>query len=169
MAYVTLTGNIGKTPELKHSSQGNPWTRFQLAWSERVKDASGQWSQGPTVWVQVKAFGLLAEHICQSLDKGARVVVSGEFQPESWSSDRGEETVMTLTADRVGASLDFQLVQVSKVQNNRGGGAGYGGNQGGYQGGNQGGSQGNWGNPSPTGGFGAGNGGGKGTSDEPPF
>lgn len=171
MAHITLTGNLGSTPELKQSKNGTAYAKFSLAWNEYIKDSSGQGGQGPTVWIQVTAFGRIAQNVCESLAKGMRVDVSGDLKPESWASDRGEETVLTLSANKVSPALDFQVVQVAKAQNNnsQGGysqGGQYGGNQRGGQQGSQGG--GNWGGSS-TGGFGAGSGGAGVNNDEPPF
>lgn len=170
MAHITLTGNLGSTPELKQSKNGNPYAKFSLAWNEYIKDSSGQGGQGPTVWVQVTAFGRIAQNVCESLAKGMRVDVSGDLKPESWASDRGEETVLTLSANKVSPALDFQVVQVAKAQNNSQGGyssgSQYGNNQRGGQQGNQGG---HWNGGSSTGGFGADGGGAGAPNDEPPF
>lgn len=121
MAHITITGNLGKTPELKHSSSGKAWATFSLAWSERIRDAQGNWDQGPTVWVQVAVFGKLAEAACANLSKGMQVQVTGRIQPESWSSNQGEETVLKLSADNVSPTLFFQDVQVTKRESSGGG------------------------------------------------
>lgn len=120
MAQATITGNLGKQPELRHTQQGKPWTTLSIAWSERQKDRTGNWVDGPTVWVSVRVFGRQAENICDSLTKGQQVVCTGRLAPELWSSDRGEETVMTMNADVVAPSMVFQTAQVARaVQNNQ--------------------------------------------------
>lgn len=128
MAYTTITGNIGKDIELKHSQNGKPFTRFSVAWSERYKDKTGEYVDGPTVWVSVSAFGKTAENAAQSLHKGVRAIITGQLRPETWNSNNGEETVFTMTADSVGPDLTFQTAQVQK-SNGNGGGGNFGGGQ----------------------------------------
>lgn len=127
MAYVTLEGNAGKQPELKTSQNGKSYCRFSIAWSERQKTGD-QWIDGPTVWVSVTCFGRVAENAASTIGKGTRVVVAGNLKPELWSSNHGEETVFTMTADHVGPALTFATAQVSA--NPRGGNSGGWQNQG---------------------------------------
>lgn len=114
MAKVTLEGTLGKDPEVKFSQNGSPRVTFSLAWSERQKDfATGEWMDGPTVWVQCTAFQD-AEAIGAVLKKGNRVIVCGDLKPEEWSSSQGTDTVMTMVADRIGPSFRFQDLTVAK-------------------------------------------------------
>lgn len=139
MAYTTITGNIGKEPELKYAQSGKAWLPLSVAWSERVKDNQGNWENGPTVWVSVRLFGKQAEHAAQSLHKGLMVTCTGQLKPETWHSDQGEQTVFTMTADSVAPALFNQVAHVEKANNN-----GKSGPQSGpFAGGNQGS---NWGN-----------------------
>lgn len=160
MTYVTLEGNAGKQPELKTSKTGKSYCRFSIAWSERQKTGD-QWIDGPTVWVSVTCFGRVAENAAATITKGTRVIVSGNLKPELWSSNHGEETVFTLTADKIGPALTFATAQVSV--NSRGGHSGGWQNQGQQQ------QQSAWGNqPSHqgnTGGFSA----TQTDDEEPPF
>lgn len=121
MAYVTIVGNVGNVKELKHSQQGKPFIKFSVAWSERVRDTTGAYVDGPNTWVQCTAFGKLAESIADNLQKGNRVVVSGQMKAEEWSRDTGPETVVTLAADAVGVDLTFQDVQINRRNGNGGG------------------------------------------------
>ncbi|MGP6175396.1 single-stranded DNA-binding protein [Corynebacterium sp. A21] len=114
MAYTTITGNIGKAPELKQTNDGKARTFFSVAWSERYKDKTGEYIDGPTVWVSVTAFGKKAENIVNSLGKGQQVNVTGNLIPKIWAKDTGEEISFDMIADEVGPSLNFQVAQVSK-------------------------------------------------------
>lgn len=148
MAHIAITGTLGKDPELKHGQNGGKaYANFSLAWSERSKDRTGNFVDGPTQWVQCTAFGRVAENLAASLRKGDRVNVTGRIKPESWSSQQGEQTVLAVQVDTVGPDLTFASVQVQK--NPKGAGAGMGGG---------------WNNQQPQqqGGFGA-------EGDEPPF
>lgn len=118
MANATIVGTLGKDPKLSTTKNGKSMARFSIAWSERNRDANGEFHDGPTVWVSVTVFGRQAENAGQSLAKGMRVIVSGNLKAELWSSDRGEETVFTMMADHVGPDLTFATAQV--VKNERG-------------------------------------------------
>lgn len=125
MAQTTIVGALGKDPEMKTSRDGQTsWAQMSLAWSERSKDKTGQWVDGPTVWVQVKVFRRQGQNIEQSLHKGDRVVAVGDLRPEEWSSQQGPETVMSMVADVVAPELTFASVDV--VKNPKGSGAGTG-------------------------------------------
>lgn len=158
MANTTITGNLGKAPELKHTQQGKPMTRLSVAWSERQRDRNGEYFDGPTVWVSATVFGRQAEHACGTFSKGDRVIITGDLKPEVWNSDQGEQTVFAMMVQQVGVSMIGQEAQVNRVsaQNN---GGGYASN------GASGGTQGDPWNSQPrseTGGFGGG-------GSEPPF
>ena len=135
MAQISITGTLGKDPEGKTSNAGKPFARFSLAWSESSKDQNGQWTDGPTQWVQVTCFGRVAQNLVASLHKGDRVNVTGRIKPESWPSQQGEQTVLALTADTVSPDLTFASVQVQKNPKGQQGGGqqqgGFGGRQGG--------------------------------------
>lgn len=155
MAYTTIQGNLGKTPKLKETGQGKPMTRLRVAWSERQRDRNGEYFDGPTVWVSVTVFGKQAEHACNTFSTGMRVMATGDLKPELWNSDQGEQTVFTMMANHVGASLIGQDVAISKASSQSGG------QQSSQQGGQQ---YDPWGSQprSETGGFGSG-------GQEPPF
>lgn len=117
MATITVTGNLGSDPKINTAQSGTSYSRFSLAWAESQKDKSGQWQQGPTVWIHVTCFGLLAESVARNLRKGHRVTVSGTITPETWVAPQGQEsTQLTIRANSVAADLTFQDMQISKHQ-----------------------------------------------------
>lgn len=145
MAHTVLTGNLGKDPELKSTRDGKPMLTLSVAWSERTRDANGQWQPGPTVWVSARVFGRQAEHAAQSLHKGSMVTISGQLKPETWSSDQGEQTVMTMMVDAIAPALFTQVANVRKADQQQA-------QQAQPQSSNWQNQQGNtWGNPAPTG------------------
>lgn len=159
MAHATIIGTLGKDPEVKQSKDGRTtFAKFSLAWSERQKDATGNFADGPTVWVQVTAFGRQATNIANSFGKGTRVIVTGRLQPEMWNGNQGEQVVMTMVADTVAPELTFATVQVAKNEKNQQqGGFNHQSQQGGFSQ-----QQGDPWKSQPQGGFG-------GQDDEPPF
>ena len=114
MAQAIIEGNLGADPQLRTTQDGKPWATFSIAWSERVKDKAGSWVDGPTVWVNVRCYGAVAESVCETARKGQRLIVAGDMHMETWASDRGEQDTMVMSARHVGASFAFQRVDVSR-------------------------------------------------------
>src|SRR6266545_4863586 len=89
--HVTLTGNLTDDPE--------------LAVTPRVKDGD-TWRDGETSFFRVNAWRDLAEHLTESLAKGARVIVVGQLKARSWETPDGEKrSAVEVTAEEVGPSL----------------------------------------------------------------
>lgn len=117
MAQATIIGNLGKDPQFQTSQDGRTdYTRLNVAWSESSKDRTGQWVNGPVVWVFATVFGNQAQNVARSLKKGDRVVLSGDLKAEEWQSDQGPQTTFTMRVNQVGASFIAQQVSVQKQQ-----------------------------------------------------
>lgn len=115
MDHMILTATLGKDPELKQSRDGNTtFAKFSAAWTPRYKDASGDYVNSPTTWLQVTVFGRLAQNVVQSLHKGDRVLMSGVMRAEEWASDQGPSQVVTFRADNVAPDLTFATAVVTK-------------------------------------------------------
>ena len=76
-----LIGNLGKEPEMRYTSTGQPVTTLSVATNRRYNDANGQ-SQNETTWFRVSVWGKQAESCNQYLHKGSRVVVEGRLTPD---------------------------------------------------------------------------------------
>lgn len=85
---VQLIGHLGKDPETRFSSNGDPICNFSVATSESWKDKSGE-RQEKTEWHRIVAFGKLAEICGEYLKKGAQVYVEGKLQTRKWT-DKNE-------------------------------------------------------------------------------
>lgn len=58
---VTLVGNLGQDPEVKHLSNGNAVANFTIATSENWKDKQTGESKERTEWHRIVIYGKLAE------------------------------------------------------------------------------------------------------------
>jgi single stranded DNA-binding protein len=68
---------LTKDPELRFGANGTVYANFTLA-EERPKEA-GNWSgERITEYYDVVCFRDLAEHVAESLSKGARAIVQGK-------------------------------------------------------------------------------------------
>jgi single-strand DNA-binding protein len=75
---VTLIGNTGQDPEIKHLENGTMVARVSVATNENYKDKSGEW-QTQTEWHNVVLWRELAERAEKSLKKGMMVYVEGKI------------------------------------------------------------------------------------------
>ena len=116
-----------------------------------------------------------AENVAESLQKGQRVIVTGNLRIRNFERQDGSRgTSVEIQVDEVGPSLRWATAKSSKASRSGGGGGGFGGGNQGGQGG-QGGGGNAAANPwstqpqQPSGGQSDAWGGGGAASDEPPF
>src|ERR1035438_2860198 len=83
---VTLMGNLTRDPELRQTPNGQNVCSFSLALNRSYKDQSGEWQEA-TDYVDIVAWGPLAERVSQYLTKGRRCLVQGRLQSRSWEQD----------------------------------------------------------------------------------
>ncbi len=80
---VIVMGNLTRSPEVKQTPSGNSVVSFSLALNRSYKDAQDQWQEA-TDYVDVVAWGKLADQVAERLDTGSRALVSGRLQSRSW-------------------------------------------------------------------------------------
>ena len=86
---VQLIGRLGKDPESKFTPTGKKVANFSLAVSQRWK--TGGESKEYTEWVNIEAWGRLAEVCDEYLKKGSLVYLEGRLKTEKYE-DKGGET-----------------------------------------------------------------------------
>lgn len=77
---VTIMGNLTDAPEINVYGE-TTIAKFSLALN-RSKKVDGEWIE-ETDFIQVTAFGKLAEHIGKQ-SKGNRIIVIGSLRQETW-------------------------------------------------------------------------------------
>lgn len=166
-APITLTGRLGKAPELRFSQSGKAVASFSVVTDKRQKNQQTQeWESVGTTWWRCTAFGEMAENLCDSLEQGAAVLVVGRVEEESWEDKQTgqKRTAMKVLVDDIGPSLRYATAKVAKAnRNGNGGGQQQGGQNRGQQ--NQGSNYGGWDNSRPPS---AAPVGGWGSNDSPP-
>jgi single-strand DNA-binding protein len=129
---VTLIGNLVDDPELRFTPSGVAMAKIRMAVNRRWQK-DGEWQEDTsfftgTVWREQ------AESAAESLQKGARVIVTGRLEQRSWETDQGEKrSVVEVQIDEIGPSLRWATASVNKTQRSGGewsGGQGGGGGQG---------------------------------------
>lgn len=103
--HVTIVGWVGTDVSLHQVSGGHQVASFRLATTpRRLRD--GEWRDGPTMWIQVKAWRRLAGHVASSVHNGDPVIVQGRLLADVWEKEDG--TVVSqveLVASSVGHDL----------------------------------------------------------------
>jgi single-strand DNA-binding protein len=119
---ITITGNLVDEPELRFTPSGQPVARFRVASVPRYLDkATNEWKDGDGLFLTVTVWRQQAENACESLAKGARVVVTGRLRQRTYElkDGSGKRTVLEVEADDVAASLKFASAKLTKVSRSR--------------------------------------------------
>ena len=128
---VILVGNLGRDPEVRSTTSGQPVATFSLATNRRWNDRQGN-RQEETEWHQIVCWGRQAEVAGEYLRKGKQIYVEGRIQTRSWDDRQtGEKKYRTEIVCE-----NFQMLG----QRGDSGGGGYGSRGGWDQGGSGGGS-----------------------------
>lgn len=89
MNRVQLMGNLGKDPEIKVTNGGKTVVRLSVAVNRKYTDPQGGEKQY-TEWVNVVAWGKLAEAAGNELQKGDYVYAEGRYSTRSY--EKNDET-----------------------------------------------------------------------------
>lgn len=121
---VTIIGNLVEDPELRFTPSGVAMAKIRVAVNRRWQQ-NGEWQEetsffGGTCWRD------MAENVAESLQKGARVIVTGTLEQRSWENQEGERrSVVEIRIDELGPSLRWATASVTRTS--RGGGGDWGG------------------------------------------
>jgi single-strand DNA-binding protein len=114
---ITVVGNLTGDPELRFTPSGSAVANFTIASTPRVLDkASGSWVDGEALFLRCSLWNQAAEHLAESLTRGARVIAQGRLQQRSFTTKEGEKrTVVELACDEMGPSLKYATATVAKA------------------------------------------------------
>lgn len=124
MSTIIATGNITAEPELRFTPAGKAVANFTIAENHRTKQGDAYVDDGATFY-RIAAWGSLAENAAESLHKGDRVTVTGQFRTREYTTRDGVQgRSLDITADTVGPDLRWATARVEKA-----GRSGFGGGQ----------------------------------------
>ncbi len=123
---MLLAGHLVDDPELRFTPGGVAVANFRVACTSRYLDAgSGQWKDGGTLFLPCRAWRALAEHVCETLAKGNRVVVAGRLAQRNYETKEGDKrTAFELDCDEVAVSLRTATAVVTRTARANGNGDG---------------------------------------------
>jgi len=101
MINATVTGNLGRDPELKDTKTGKKMTSFSVA-STTKRDGRDP----ETTWIDVVCFDEVAEGAAGTFRKGMKVLMSGQMSLETYQRKDGTEgTALRMVANDIGLSV----------------------------------------------------------------
>ena len=113
---ITVVGNLTGDPELRFTTGGHAVAKFSVASTPRTFDkASGEWKDGEPLFLNCSVWRDAAEHVAESLTRGARVIVVGRLRQRSYEKDGQKRTVIELEVDEIGPSLRYATAKVDKA------------------------------------------------------
>jgi single-strand DNA-binding protein len=112
---VTVVGNLTRDPELRFTAGGKGVASFGLAVNRRYQ-VNGEW-QEKVSFFNVTAWDTLGENAAASLNKGARIIVTGRLEQRDYETQSGEKrNVVEIVADELGPSLRWARAEVERTQ-----------------------------------------------------
>lgn len=110
--YLAVRGNLGRDPELSRGKNGE-WVRFSVGVSSRVWNGES-YSDRPTQWFDVRAYGSLAMNTALSVRRGDSVLVRGELRTDTWMDNGVERSKQYIRADSVALDLRYAAAKPIK-------------------------------------------------------
>ena len=114
---ITVVGNLTNDPELKFTPSGAAVANFTVASTPRTFDRqTNEWKDGDPLFIRCDAWRQMAENVAESLQKGARVVVTGSLRVRNFERQDGSKgTSVEMNVDEVGPSLKWATAKVTKA------------------------------------------------------
>ena len=93
---VTLIGNLGQDPEVRHTQAGGSVVTFSVATTESWKDSNNGERRERTEWHRIVVFAeSLGRIVEKHLTKGAKVYVEGQLRTRKWTDQAGQDRYTT--------------------------------------------------------------------------
>jgi single-strand DNA-binding protein len=105
MNIVNVIGNVTRDPEVMFTRSGMAKVKFSVASNSRYTSKDGEQKEA-TDYINVVAWGKLAESISEAVFKGTPVMVQGRYTTSSYEGRDGSKNYYTcVTASYVGVSV----------------------------------------------------------------
>lgn len=105
---ISVQGLVATTPRHIKTQDGLEITSFRLASSERRYDTTKKrWIDGETNWYTITSFRQLALNTHKSVNKGDRIIVSGDLRIRDWDNGERAGTSIEIEATAIGHDLSW--------------------------------------------------------------
>ncbi len=91
---VIVAGNLIRNPELKTTNTSRKFTNLTIAINDFWKDKDGELIK-KTTYINVIAWGSLAENCAKYLKKGRSIMVEGRIETDKYEDKQGKTQYMT--------------------------------------------------------------------------
>jgi single-strand DNA-binding protein len=119
---ITVVGNVTRDPELKFLNSGQAALRLSIAVNRRWQNRQTQEWEERVSYFEVVGYGAMAENVANSVQKGARVIVTGRLEQRSWETENGDKrSIVEINADEIAPSLRYATAVVTKTPRAEGG------------------------------------------------
>jgi single-strand DNA-binding protein len=117
-AQVNLAGYVATDPKFKKVAGDISSAKLRVAYTARRRDReTGEWSDGPTSFVNVQCWRTLAENVQMSVHKGEPVLVMGRLQVRRFQDLEGTpRTAVEIEATSIGHDLTRGVAQFSRTR-----------------------------------------------------
>ena len=117
-AQVNLAGYVATDPKFKKVAGDTSSARLRVAYTARRRDKeTGEWSDGPTSFVNVQCWRTLADNVQMSVRKGEPVLVMGRLQIRRFEDSQGApRTAVEIEAMSIGHDLTRGVAQFSRTR-----------------------------------------------------
>ena len=92
---ITIVGNLGSAPDIKHLDSGATVANLSVAVSESWKDKNTGDKREKTEWFRCVLWRGLADVAGTYLNKGDKVLIEGKMETRKWTNKEGEERQIT--------------------------------------------------------------------------
>lgn len=131
MNNVEISGNLARDPIVRSTKTGRAVATFTVASSRIYVSQNGEQKE-QTAWINVVAWGAIAERVANFCKKGTFVYIHGSLNTRSYDDNNGQRHwIMEVVADIV-ADPKWGGSATSSGGSYSGGASGYGNNSGGY-------------------------------------
>ena len=117
-AQVNLAGYVATEPKFRKVAGDTSSVKLRVAYTARRRDReTGEWTDGPTSFVNIQCWRTLAENVHMSVHKGEPVLVMGRLQIRRFEDAGGaQRTAVEIEAMSVGHDLARGVAKFSRTR-----------------------------------------------------
>jgi single-strand DNA-binding protein len=114
--HIVIEGNLTRDPNGGYGKDsGKAYTHLDVAVTDRIKNANGEWIDGPPTYYRVTVFGHTAENALNSLTKGNTIIATGELTVRNYTRTDGTPGIAhDIIADHLGAALTYTTIIINQ-------------------------------------------------------
>lgn len=113
---ITVIGNLTGEPQLQFTKNGVSYATFTVASTPRTFDKqANEWRDGDALFLRCSVWRQLAEHVAESLEKGARVIVTGRLKQRNYEKDGEKRSAFEIDVEEIGPSLRYATAKVNRA------------------------------------------------------